>query len=74
MKTSTVIALTTFAGAGVTCATLGVTYPIVIWGVGFAALSHRRRAAQPTTCPLLEASLQAASTQERSGRHVGDYR
>lgn len=65
MKNSTFIGLATFAGAGVVCATLGVTYPVVIWGVGFAALSHRKRQPQHTTCPLLEASLQAAASAQK---------
>lgn len=63
MKTSTVIGLATFVGAGITCATFGVTYPVVIWGVGFAALSHRKRQAH-MNCPLIEASLQAAASKE----------
>lgn len=65
MKTSTVIGLVTFTAAGTLCATFGVTYPVVIWGAGYAAIAHRKRHAAHVNCPLLEVAAARAKEEEK---------
>lgn len=53
-KIKGVIVFTTFVGAASVCAILSATYPIAIWGVGYAVLQRRK---QPQhVCPLVQYS------------------
>lgn len=68
MKKTAVFGGLSFCGAATACVLVAASYPIAIWGVGFAAcykvyqITHQSQSHPEAVCPLLQA---AATTVDR---------